>query len=1422
MDNKTWLWRKRSAEKTILATPKFYISNNHSDQQEVHKQPIVEALTTKNRAVQNLNDKLAAVLLHAEDNCTHNYAELVTTGQGKEIPEAESVDCTKELEESLMEKVALNEKLAQLDAELKKCKDQLTFLTEEQEQIIHEAVIKASSENTHLRQTLLVKEKLMEDFNKRKHETDAEFVVLMTRLDSTEKENTFLKYEFRVLEKELEIRNDELEYSRRSAEVARKQQFDSIKKITELEAECQRLHATMRKKVPNPNYSIKTKNDVNNLGRDRLDVRRKRTNPSRDLIVGDSTIETKLRFMIEQLNEVEEENRSLKDLIKNQNVELDFSRLMCSRTASRCSPMSRQLSVTSNFENRSDDGISSSGSWALALGLEVEISRGNNKFKQLSEWKGIEVSDMSLMDDFVEMEKLAIVSAEKPLEDEFSQSKAPFDWLQVVLNAIRRQKGISNRSSEELLQDIKISLGLINDGGTSREETNNQLIQFNLNKSICKIIQLIDEIGANSNNVDKFLENKQSDSSHAATEEYFVHVFQWKHSELNTVLQRFVCVCNDLLEGKADMEKFAAELSFSLDWTLNNHTTRKDASHKRDKIKKHFGWNEPKSETDIEVPVKDSTSQKNSFEMCNSEGDLQEENKRLKDKLMNMEVKLELASGKNEALMLELQKSELGFDSLQKELKTLKVSNELIEDQIENQNEINEDLDTQLIVAKAKLNEIFQKFSSLEVELEYKNNCCEELEAACLDLQLQQESVAKIPNCGMNQNGKPSLTPNGWEISEASAKLAECQETILNLGKQLKALASPREAVGFEKVYSTTITGSNMKKLNKRSSLRDQMLAEDGSMVEVLELEEKLFYKDAQNSEAAASNQNSTTRALVKVSSKKQGGVGLLSKLLLRKKKGSAKKGQALIKRGIFLFYVVLLHFAGREDGCIVSCIGVGLDMLENVPITASQITYVSRIAQGNEPYWICDLKVFGELKSHNLRCPFTILTQPNMADSGTPHIALLPSAGMGHLTPFLRLAASLVDRCCHVTLIIIYPTVSNSESQLIDNFLSSYPQVRQEKFHLPPLEPITTDTDPFLIRWQAIRRSANLLYPLLSALSPPLSVLIYDHFLISPMIRVVTELSLPGYVFFASSARMLSFFTSFINSYDRLPDIVKIPGLPPLSVSLIPHVLLNPNHPFGAIFSEDGPNVVKTTGILINSFEKLEPDSLSALNSGKVVAGLPPVHAIGPLLSFEFEKFSESNDGTLEWLNNQPLESVVFVSFGTRVSMSTEQIREIGDGLVKSGCIFLWVVNVKKVDLEAALGYELLQRLNDQGLMAMDWIDQNEVLAHNSVGGFLSHCGWNSVVEAAWHGVRILAWPQVGDQKINAEVVKRVGVGLWKSSWENLVRGQQIADGIKEMMESESLRTRALKLGEEARKAVAENSLNALVNKWKNKNRTL
>ncbi|XP_061371589.1 UDP-glycosyltransferase 708G1-like [Gastrolobium bilobum] len=140
-------------------------------------------------------------------------------------------------------------------------------------------------------------------------------------------------------------------------------------------------------------------------------------------------------------------------------------------------------------------------------------------------------------------------------------------------------------------------------------------------------------------------------------------------------------------------------------------------------------------------------------------------------------------------------------------------------------------------------------------------------------------------------------------------------------------------------------------------------------------------------------------------------------------------------------------------------------------------------------------------------------ITWKSMSLAPIVHVALLPSAGMGHLTPFLRLAALLVHHHCQVTLIIPHPTVSKVESELLSRFHSSFPQVNQVQFHLLPYDSATSNTsnDPSFLRFAAIRNSSHLLSLLLALVSPPLSAFVYDMTLISPVLPIANTLGVPS-----------------------------------------------------------------------------------------------------------------------------------------------------------------------------------------------------------------------------------------------------------------------------------------------------------------------
>ncbi|TMX00369.1 hypothetical protein EJD97_000940 [Solanum chilense] len=429
------------------------------------------------------------------------------------------------------------------------------------------------------------------------------------------------------------------------------------------------------------------------------------------------------------------------------------------------------------------------------------------------------------------------------------------------------------------------------------------------------------------------------------------------------------------------------------------------------------------------------------------------------------------------------------------------------------------------------------------------------------------------------------------------------------------------------------------------------------------------------------------------------------------------------------------------------------------------------------------------------------------------PHIALLPSAGMGHLMPFLRLASMLASRSCKVTLLTAQPTVSAAESKHLNSFFSAHPHIQRLDFQVVPLQSSNPHGDPFFLQFEAIIRSVHLLPPLLSSLSPPISALFLDIAAATCVDQLADHpsLSISYYILSTTSARFFSLIT-------HLPHLtlesscvnLKLHGLPSFSILNIPPPIFNPENLFTTQLISNARAFSRVKGVVSNTFHWFEAETIEALNSGKTSITLPQFLPIGPFKHYE----DPGKCSSLSWLDEQPAKSVVYVSFGSRTAMSKDQIQEIGEGLLKSKQKFLWVLKSVKVDkaeeteLKELVGHSLLEKIEEkkQGIVVKEWVKQEEILTHHAIGGFFSHCGWNSTMEAAQRGVPMLAWTLHGDQRFNAEVVEKAGLGLWPKHWgwlgERLVKSEEIEEKIEELMQDHKLRSMAQKVGEEAKRA--------------------
>jgi hydroquinone glucosyltransferase len=202
-------------------------------------------------------------------------------------------------------------------------------------------------------------------------------------------------------------------------------------------------------------------------------------------------------------------------------------------------------------------------------------------------------------------------------------------------------------------------------------------------------------------------------------------------------------------------------------------------------------------------------------------------------------------------------------------------------------------------------------------------------------------------------------------------------------------------------------------------------------------------------------------------------------------------------------------------------------------------------------------------------------------------------------------------------------------------------------------------------------------------------------------------------------------------------------------------------------------------------------------------------------------------------------------VCFGSGGTLSTAQTAELAAGLEASGQRFLWVVRFPSDKDRSAsffggghgndgqgdspldfLPEGFVERNTGIGLAVAEWTPQVEILNHRAIGGFVSHCGWNSTLEAVAAGVPMLAWPLYAEQRVNAVMLssERMGLALRPREEDGVVPREEVAAAVTELIAGEkgaAARGKAQELREAAGEAWAPNGTSrkvfkAVAGKWK------
>ncbi|KAH0463238.1 hypothetical protein IEQ34_007820 [Dendrobium chrysotoxum] len=260
-----------------------------------------------------------------------------------------------------------------------------------------------------------------------------------------------------------------------------------------------------------------------------------------------------------------------------------------------------------------------------------------------------------------------------------------------------------------------------------------------------------------------------------------------------------------------------------------------------------------------------------------------------------------------------------------------------------------------------------------------------------------------------------------------------------------------------------------------------------------------------------------------------------------------------------------------------------------------------------------------------------------------------------------------------------------------------------------------------------------------------------------------------------------------------------------------------------------------KSSGLIINTCREVERNFLEILATREAYSGVP-VYAIGPLNPVpRHNKTNSTRNECLEWLDGHPPCSVVYVSFGTTSTISEEQVEQLASGLLRSEHRFLWVLrDADRADIFTTesssrlvpAGFE--KAVEGVGKVVRGWVPQLDVLAHRATGGFMSHCGWNSCMEAMSCGVPVMAWPMHSDQPTNARLLAEgLKVGLvvrgW-DRWREVVAAERVEEVVRMVMEGEEgrwMREKAREISKVVRAAGEEGgsskeALDVLVAHWR------
>ncbi|KAI3468412.1 hypothetical protein Pfo_025075 [Paulownia fortunei] len=438
-----------------------------------------------------------------------------------------------------------------------------------------------------------------------------------------------------------------------------------------------------------------------------------------------------------------------------------------------------------------------------------------------------------------------------------------------------------------------------------------------------------------------------------------------------------------------------------------------------------------------------------------------------------------------------------------------------------------------------------------------------------------------------------------------------------------------------------------------------------------------------------------------------------------------------------------------------------------------------------------------------------------NGKEDREPHCLVLPFPLQGHINPMLQFSKRLKYKgITRITLAITkfflktakdFPAASFPVETISDGFDDGGTEkVRPEEYYNRC--------------WETGSETLAQLVEKLQSSGTGVDCLIYDPFF-PWALDVAKKFGLMAAMFFTQSNSVNNIYFHAYKGELKLPlseAEVRIPGgLPVLKPADMPSFIgdYESDPERSEMMMKQFRNVEMVDWIFVNTFHELEQEVCDWM------AKFLPVRAIGPTIpSFYLDKrmledkeyglsaFKPITEPCMKWLNKQHTRSVIYASFGSFAQPGVEQMEELALALKMSNMNFLWVVRASE---EAKLPKNYRQEVSEKGLI-VTWCHQLDVLAHEAIGCFITHCGWNSTLEALSSGVPMVAVPQWSDQSTNAKFVAdvwKMGVRAQQDE-KGIVREAEIIRCIKHVMVGETgeeIRRSAIKWKKLGREAVEE-----------------